>query len=225
MHTGQGHAPSEADWTTEASHPEDEDQCSASVHEYLDRCFPAAQPGPEPGLDPGPEPEPPLCPRTQYLTTWTLSQALILRGRRSSQSATSPEKAPPPQTPPSTSSSTPDLFSPLTPSSPGPSPELFSPACSAPRVEEGGVVLEATTDGVLCSQEAEPKAASHSPTKSPDVKRTRVCEDTRTDTPPNGATSLLIRCQRPGTRCSVLVAVVHPCHLKEVQVRRGPAFT
>ncbi|KAG7232791.1 hypothetical protein INR49_008089, partial [Caranx melampygus] len=157
MSMGPGHAPSEADWTTEASQ-----------------------------ADHGPE-------------------ALILRGRQCSQSATSPEKVPPPQTPPSTSSSTPDLFSPLTPSSPGPSPELFSPPCSTPRVEEGGVVLETTADGVLCSQEAEPKAASYSPAKSPDVKRTRVSEDARVDMPPHGAaaglrgpTTLLVRCQRPG---------------------------
>ncbi|KAG7217948.1 hypothetical protein INR49_020750 [Caranx melampygus] len=108
--------------------------------------------------------------------------------------------------------------------------EASQPPFLHPKVEEGGVVLETTADGVLCSQEAEPKAASYSPAKSPDVKRTRVSEDARVDMPPHGAaaglrgpTTLLVRCQRPGARCSVLVAVVHPCHLKEVQVRSGPS--
>uniref|UniRef100_A0A3B4WMM9 Shieldin complex subunit 2 first OB fold domain-containing protein n=1 Tax=Seriola lalandi dorsalis TaxID=1841481 RepID=A0A3B4WMM9_SERLL len=266
--THQGSAPSEADWTTEASQadtycndhkpaqspeeprpeepgpeepgpeeprpeepgpeepgPEEEDQCSASVHQYLDSCFPAAQPGPEPQ----PPAVPPLCPRTQYLTTWTLSQALILRGRHSSQSATSPEKTPPPRTPPSTSSGTPELFSPVTPS-PGASAELFSQPCSTPRVEEGGVVLQPTTEGVLCSQEAESTTALDSPAKPPDSKRARVSEESRTEVPSNsstgglqGPTTPLVRCHTPGVRYSVLVAVVHPCHLKEVQVKSGPS--
>ncbi|XP_056252041.1 shieldin complex subunit 2 [Seriola aureovittata] len=205
--------------------PEEEDQCSASVHQYLDSCFPAAQPGPEPR----PPAVPPLCPRTQYLTTWTLSQALILRGRHSSQSATSPEKTPPPRTPPSTSSGTPELFSPVTPS-PGASAELFSQPCSTPRVEEGGVVLQPTTEGVLCSQEAESTTALDSPAKPPDSKRARVSEESRTEVPSNsstgglqGPTTPLVRCHTPRVRYSVLVAVVHPCHLKEVQVKSGPS--
>ncbi|XP_022604355.1 protein FAM35A [Seriola dumerili] len=167
--------------------------------------------------------------RTQYLTTWTLSQALFLRGRHSSQSATSPEKTPPPQTPPSTSSSTPELFSPVTPS-PGASAELFSQPCSTPRVEEGGVVLQPTTEGVLCSQEAESTTVLDSPAKSPDFKRARVSEESRTEVPSNsstgglqGPTTPLVRCHTPGVRYSVLVAVVHPCHLKEVQVKSGPS--
>ncbi|XP_045898683.1 shieldin complex subunit 2 isoform X1 [Micropterus dolomieu] len=224
-----------------------EDQCSASVHEYLDSCFPAAQPEkPEPPHCSKRQPTPagpPLSAQTQYLTTWTLSQALILRGRCGVQSAATPEKTPPPQTPPkppqtppSVSSSTPELFSPVTPS-PGASAELFSQPRPTPRAEEGGVVVEATTDGVLCSQEAErqerttPKA---SPSKSPDFKKARLSENLRTgasvapsDTTvvagPQGATTLLTRCDKRGVRYSVLVAVVHPCHLKEVKVKSGPA--
>ncbi|XP_044229606.1 shieldin complex subunit 2 isoform X2 [Thunnus albacares] len=191
---------------------EKENQCSASVHEYLDGCFPAAQP----------EPEPPRCPkhqdlsvRTQYLTTWTLSQALILRGGQDVQSASSPEK-----TPPSVSSSTPELFSPATPS-PGAPTELSRQSRPTPRVEEGGVVLQATSDGVLCSQEAE---RHDSPSKSPDFKKARLSEyRTEATTGPRGAPTLLVHCDKVGGRYSVLVAVVHPCQLKEVKVKSGPS--
>uniref|UniRef100_A0A8P4GKM8 Shieldin complex subunit 2 first OB fold domain-containing protein n=1 Tax=Dicentrarchus labrax TaxID=13489 RepID=A0A8P4GKM8_DICLA len=204
----------------EEADPGKEDQCSASVHEYLDGCFPAEPEQPEPVAA-----VPPLSAQTQYLTTWTLSQALILRGRRGVQSATSPEKTPPPQTPPSVSSSTPELFSPVTPS-PGASAELFSPT---PRAEEGGVVVETTADGLLCSQDAEQQESKN----SPDFKRARIPENLRTEesvVPSDGATAglrgattLLTRCVKLGTRYSVLVAVVHPCHLKEVKVKSGPA--
>lgn len=215
------HRPAERFLNPDESNPGEKDQCSASVHEYLDTCFPAAQSEPEKT-----EPEPPHCSKyqssptvpplsvqTQYLTTWTLSQALLLRGRCGIQSATSPEKTLPPQTPPSVSSSTPELFSPVTPS-PGASAELFSQPCPTQRAEEGGVIVEATADGVLCSQEAEQQdstTAQHSPSKSPDLKKARISEN-------QGPTTLLIRCDKRGVRYSVLVAVVHPCHLKEVKV-------
>ncbi|KAL6102273.1 shld2 [Pungitius sinensis] len=219
-----------------------EDQCSASVLEYLDSCFPAAQPEPV-------KPEPPcgskqrplpgaasLSARTQYLTTWTLSQALILRG---SQSTTSPEKTLPPQTPskdtktpPSVSSGTPELFGPATPSPEAPARLLSQPGPTLPRAEEGGVVVEATADGVLCSQEAEPQESRTppgSPPKPPGVKKARLFENLRTKEPTNppaglqGPTTLLVRCDKQGFRLSVLVAVVHPCHLKEVKVKSGAA--
>ena len=174
---------------------------------------------------------------TQFLSTWTLSQALILRGRCAVQSAGSPEKTPPKhtQTPPSVSSSTPELFSPVSPSL-GASAELFSPPCPSPRAEEGGVVIQATIDGVLCSQEAERQEATpsqKSPANSPELKRARVSENIRTEASVvtsehavaagiglRGPTTLLTRCDRQGVRYSVLVAVVHPCHLKEVKVGR-----
>ncbi|KAL7383609.1 hypothetical protein ABVT39_014383 [Epinephelus coioides] len=236
----------------EETNPEQEVQRSSSVQEYLDSCFPAAQSEPQ---KPESEPphrsspaDPPLSTQTHYLATWTLSQALILRGRCGIQSATSPEKSPPPRTPPkhtknppSVSSSTPELFSPVTPS-PEASAELFSQPCPTPRVQEGGVVIEATTDGVLCSQEAEQQTTQDSPSKSPDLKKARISENLEasavsTDSTATtaaatsttataglqGPTTLLIRCDKQGVRYSVLVAVVHPCHLKEVKVRSGPA--
>uniref|UniRef100_A0A3P8SMB0 Shieldin complex subunit 2 n=1 Tax=Amphiprion percula TaxID=161767 RepID=A0A3P8SMB0_AMPPE len=232
-----------------------EDQCSASVHEYLDSCFPTAQTGLEkPGLEPEQKPKPdlelelepesgpgpgsdhqpspavpPLSIQTHYLTTWTLSQALILRGRHTVQSASSSEKTPPKHsyTPPSVSSSTPELFSPATPS-PGASAELFSHPCPSPRTEEGGVILEATTDGVLCSQES--RTVHDSPIKSPRSKRARISEDSTTEAPDSttttglqSPTTLLARCDKAGVRYSILVAVVYPSHLKEVQVKSGPS--
>nr|XP_046257345.1 shieldin complex subunit 2 [Scatophagus argus]XP_046257346.1 shieldin complex subunit 2 [Scatophagus argus]XP_046257347.1 shieldin complex subunit 2 [Scatophagus argus]XP_046257348.1 shieldin complex subunit 2 [Scatophagus argus] len=222
---------------------EEDGQCSASVHEYLDSCFPAVQTEPErpehPGCS-GHQPSAaahPLSARTQYLTTWALSQALLLRGKRGIQSATSPEKTPPPHThtSPPISSSTPELFSPGTPS-PGGSAELFSQPSPTPRVEEGGVVMEATADGVLCSQEAqqqESTAAQASSSKSPELKKARISENLRTEAPVvqlvstdaaaklRAPTTLLSRCDKRGVRYSVLVAVVHPCHLKEVKVKSG----
>lgn len=110
--------------------------------------------------------------------------------------------------------------------SPAASAELFSHPCLTPRVEEGGVVLEATTDGVLCSQESTTNAESpaKSPAVSPSSKKARISPqspDRGATTRLHSPTTLLARCDRPGVRYSVLVAVVHPCHLKEVKVSPG----
>lgn len=195
--------------TKEDSDGSEEDLCSASVREYLDRCFPLAPPEPEPEQQP-------LSTRTQFLSTWTLSQALILRGRHAVQSALSPDEAPP--IPPSGSSSTPELFSPAA-SSPGDSMELFSHTCPASRAEQGGVVVEVTADGVLCSQESDPQASPASPpcSKKPPPSE----ESTSAATESSTSTTRLDRCDQVGRRYSVLVVVVHPCHLKEVQVSPG----
>uniref|UniRef100_A0A3B5LAH2 Shieldin complex subunit 2 C-terminal domain-containing protein n=1 Tax=Xiphophorus couchianus TaxID=32473 RepID=A0A3B5LAH2_9TELE len=151
-----------------------------------------------------------------FLSNWTLSQALILRGRHAVQSALSPDEAPP--IPPSGSSSTPELFSPAA-SSPGDSMELFSHTCPASRAEQGGVVMEVTADGVLCSQESDPQASPASP---PCSKKPRPSEEsTSAATESSTSTTRLDRCDQVGRRYSVLVVVVHPCHLKEVQVRSG----
>uniref|UniRef100_A0A673BUL7 Uncharacterized protein n=1 Tax=Sphaeramia orbicularis TaxID=375764 RepID=A0A673BUL7_9TELE len=212
------------------SNSEMEDECSASIQEYLDSCFPAAQPNVEPPHVSSAV-TPPVSVHTQYLTTWTLSQALILKGRRDVQSATSPQKTQQthPQTPPSASSSTPELFSPATPS-PVASAELFSQPWNTPRVEEGGIVLETTIGGgLLCSQETEQQETLTA--KSPDCKRSRLSEESRTEAPvnkdrltePRRPTTLLVQCDKSGVRYSILVAVVHPCHLREVKVRSGPS--
>ncbi|KAK5854430.1 hypothetical protein PBY51_015499 [Eleginops maclovinus] len=235
----QGHRKSESDWTTEERHPRQEVQCSASMLEYLDSCFPAT---------PHRSPPTPLSAHTHFLSSWTLSQALVLKGRHAVQSASSPERAPPPQaaythtmspqapplqtlppqiphsqapppqTPTPLSSSTPELFRPLSLSPGASSLELFGPPCRTLRAQEGNMVVEVTPDGVLISQEAEQRDP---PSKFPDLKRARISE-----TPPSGlrgGTTLLTRCAPRGGRYSVLVAVVHPSHLKEVKVRSGPS--
>ncbi|XP_034538338.1 shieldin complex subunit 2 isoform X2 [Notolabrus celidotus] len=242
--------------------PARDHQCSVSVHEYLESCFPAEptelqktelqKPEPqktESGRPLGSKPwsssaVPPLSTHAQYLSTWTLSQTLILRSRHCSiQSASSPEKTPPPQTPPkhtqtppSASYSTPELFSPVT-STPETPKELFSQPCPALRAQEGCVIVEVNQEGVLCSQEAEPqvtRASQSSTSRSPEVKKARVSQNmpTEASVAPSeskamagrrGATTPLIGCNRKGSRYSVLVAVVHPCHLKEVKVKSGPA--
>uniref|UniRef100_A0A3Q3J4B2 Uncharacterized protein n=1 Tax=Monopterus albus TaxID=43700 RepID=A0A3Q3J4B2_MONAL len=249
--TGREGSGSKADWTSEASrgwekpagptdeelNPEKEDQCSASVLEYLDSYFPAAQPEkPEPESPHRSEPSPavpPLSIRTQYLTTWTLSGS----GRGRVQAAAGRENTLPPQTQPkhtqtlpSVSHCSPELFSPVTPSLEA-SAELCSQSCLIPREEEEGVVLQVTRDGVLCSQET----ARDSPSTSPDSKRARICKDYSTEVTEveshstvssaglRGATTLLAHCDRPGGWHSILVAVVHPCHLKEVKVKTGPS--
>lgn len=191
----------------------------------MDVCFPEKPPEPPASSPPAATP---LSVHTHYLTTWTLSQALILRSRHGLQSATSPEKILPKanQTPPSVSSSTPELFSPA-PLSQGASPELFSPPCPTQRVEEGGVVIEDTSDGVLCSQEVQEHESGHaSPSTSPRCKTARISGQLGTEAPAEGPatgwswgpTTLLTRCSQQGAQYSVLVAVVHPCHLKEIKV-------
>ncbi|XP_026165130.1 shieldin complex subunit 2 isoform X2 [Mastacembelus armatus] len=234
---------------TDEPGPEKEDPCSSSIQEYLESCFPAASPGkpelnPEPNLELNLEPHPeshhkpdaphcsepcpaipPLSANTQYLATWTLSQALVLTRRRVVQSATSSEKTPSPQIPPThvqtPPSCSPELFSPETVSIEA-SIELFSQSSPTPQAKKGGVILQATNDGVLCSQESMPTADS--PTKPPSLKK---CKESRTEVAEQGSsstvTTLLTRCDKRGLRYSVLVAVIHPCHLKEVKVKSGPS--
>lgn len=115
------------------------------------------------------------------------------------------------------SSSTPELFSPLSLSPLASSLELFSAPCwteGGVVVEECGVVVEVTPDGVLMSQNAERR---DSPSKSPDKKRARISETPKS----RGGPTLLNECALQGGRYSVLVAVVHPSHLKEIKVRSG----
>lgn len=112
--------------------------------------------------------------------------------------------------------------------------ELFSQTSPTLRAKEGGVVVELTKEGVLCSQEAEQQVSRTSqspPPRSPEVKKAQVSGYLHTEMSvvPSDNTAVarlrvpttpLIRCDRQGSY-SVLVAVVHPCHLKEVKVRTG----
>lgn len=222
-----------ADRTTDGSgsghlsrHP-GEEPSSGSVCEYLDSCFPAEHQTASAAKSAVSH----LTEQTQYLSTWTLSQALMLRARRGTQR--SPEKALHSQTPPkdaqmpsSVSSSTPELFSPVPPSMEA-SGELFSQPFLSPRAEQGAVVIEATPDGVLCSQEAGQAPLTSRP--SPACKKARMAEnvvgevskapsDDRSLADVRRPTTLLGCCDSEGVAYTVLVAVVHPCHLKEVKV-------
>lgn len=224
-----------AAWTTDGSGPhplsrhlEDEDPSSDSVFEYLDSCFPTDQADHQTGSKANVGVSH-LTEQTQYLSTWTLSQALILRGRHGMQSAASSEKDLQIQSkdvpaPGSVSSSTPELFSPV-PLSMDASAELFSQPSL--RAERGGVVIEATPDGVLCSQDAVQAPLTSRP--SPECKRARILDtvmgeaskapsDNRNVAELGCPTTLLNQCSGKTAPYTVLVAVVHPCHLKEVKV-------
>lgn len=224
-----------ADWTTEGSgrHLEDEGLSSDSVFEYLDSCFPTDQADHQTGSKANFPPVSHLTEQTQYLSTWTLSQALILRGRHGMQSAASSERALQILTPSkdvpapsSVSSSTPELFSPVSLSLDA-SAELFSQPSLMLRAERGGVVIEATPDGVLCSQDA--VQAPLTSRQSPECKRARTLDTVMGEAPEAPSdnrnvaelrcpTTLLDQCNRKTAPYTVLVAVVHPCHLKEVKV-------
>lgn len=207
-------------------HPE-EDPSSESVRGYLDRCFPAEHETGSAAKSGASH----LTEQTQFLSTWTLSQALMLRARCGAQSAARTEKTLQGQTPPKdapspVSSSTPELFSPL-PLSMEASGELFSQPFLSPGAEQGAVVIEATPDGVLCSQEA--VQAPLISKQLPDCKRARMAESVAGEVSEalsgdgnvaaiRRPTTLLARCDSEGAAYTVLVAVVHPCHLKEVKV-------
>lgn len=207
---------------TADGHPE-EAPSSESVCEYLDSCFPAEHRTGSTAESGASHP----TEQTQFLSTWTLSQALMLRAGRGTQSAAGPEKTLQSQTPPkdapsSVSSSTPELFSPAPPSMEA-SGELFSQPVLSPGAEQGAVVIEATPDGVLCSQVA--VRAPLISRQSPDCKKARMAEnvageasDDRSVAAIRRPTTLLARCDGEGAPYTVLVAVVHPCHLKEVKV-------
>lgn len=111
------------------------------------------------------------------------------------------------------------------------------------RAEKEGVVLEDTSEGLLCSQGSD--ASGGHVTASPQCKRRRLLvekkeegngtkkeameKDEQEEEPLTavgswGPTTVLTGCSQQGALYTVLVVVVHPCHLKEVKVgefRRG----
>ncbi|KAJ8359530.1 hypothetical protein SKAU_G00160550 [Synaphobranchus kaupii] len=223
-----------------------------TLKEYLDSCFLA--PGPGTGAEPaGGEAPPRLSLEAEFLSAWTTSQALLLKGRLGLQPRSGTQSAGGPATPqnsvPPGSGSSPELYSPT--SSPRGeqegSQELFHTLSE--RQEEGGVVLEATPEGVLCSQGSpstsrtpveETRSLWASPRPGPSLrtsptppssKKSRVSPTGAktlggqtggaAGSPQSTSTTLLNRCVAKGVRYSVLVAVVYPCHLKEIKVKSG----
>ncbi|MBN3295838.1 SHLD2 protein, partial [Amia calva] len=220
----------------------------AAVREYLDSCFPSQGEGDsEAGRT--------MSVETEYLSVWTVSQALVLKAQlgtgRDVQRQQGREAA-----------TSKDMISVAQaskhPVSPGCSPELYSP-CSNPNPtgdeatlteegstelfdtlgkpqEEGGVVIEATSEGLLCSQghclpegskevSKQPRPQCRSP-GSPASKKSRASrawgqrEQTGTRGPCLPAT-LLTGCVPRGGRYRVLVCVLYPCHLKEIKAKSG----
>ncbi|XP_056147686.1 shieldin complex subunit 2 [Lampris incognitus] len=236
----------------EKSDADKEPPCSASIHEYLDSCFPADS---EPLVDMFSRRS--VSVQTEYLAAWAVSQTLLMGGKKGIQTGDSPEKTPPKHHPttipqpsaPTASSSSPELYSPVPPTPPcgGQNSQLGSMELFSEPVEEGGVIFQTTPDGLLCSQAREQQevcrsklvesrllSLPQSPPQCPHHKKTCISpafgrKETApppadaTSIRPTSSTTLLAQCVRPGGRYSVLVAVVHPCHLKEVKVRSGVA--
>uniref|UniRef100_A0A672SI19 Shieldin complex subunit 2 n=1 Tax=Sinocyclocheilus grahami TaxID=75366 RepID=A0A672SI19_SINGR len=207
---------------SKAESVEEDELCPVLVTEYLDSCF-CSHSLSRQGRDG--RPTSPVSTETEYLSTWTKSQALLLRGRVA-QCPTSdfPDDfllgsphTPPKQTP-SSSISSPELYSPVvSPEERGlggtlQSSEEWHNESLSQRQQERGVILEITTDGILCSQG---NAMAEKPVGHEEVGARTIAA------PLCGLTTLLARCKTHGVRYNILVAVVHPCHLKEVKVKTG----
>lgn len=228
--------------------PEEDDMSPRLVIEYLDSCFPSPQADPRSDS----EPSPAMSAKAEYLTTWTKTQGLLLKpGVVMEQGSGSVSTIGCPQTPPtqtpSASLSCPELYSPE--DSPGNrglggtlqgSVELYESLSQ--RLQEGGVILLRTPDGLLCSQAnaAEQEdyefhfgspnksiEASPTPSTSKRAKLSSAAAWRQQGTGQknmfllHGPTTLLSRCISHGVSYSILVAVVHPYHVKEISVKSG----
>ncbi|XP_053088853.1 shieldin complex subunit 2 isoform X2 [Pangasianodon hypophthalmus] len=228
--------------------PEEDDMSPGLVTEYLDSCFPS----PQADSRSDSEPSPAMSAKTEYLITWTKTQGLLLKpgvireqGSASVSTLGSPQ-TPPKQTP-SASLDSPELYSPEV--SPGDrglggtlqgSVELYESLSQ--RLQEGGVILLRTPDGLLCSQASALEQEDYefhfgSPNKSVEAsptpstsKRAKLSSATARRQQGtgqknilllHGPTTLLSRCISHGVSYSILVAVVHPCHVKEISVKSG----
>ncbi|XP_060782284.1 shieldin complex subunit 2 isoform X1 [Neoarius graeffei] len=228
--------------------PEEDDVSPGLVTEYLDSCFPSPQTNPSSDS----EPSPAMSAKTEYLTTWTKTHGLLLKPgvvweqSSGSVSALGSPQMPPKQTP-SASLGSPELYSPEV--SPGDgglggtlqgSVDLYESLSQ--RLQEGGVILLRTPDGLLCSQasaveqeefefhfgsqnKAVEALPSPSTPKQAKLSSATVWRQQRTGQKNmfllRGPTMLLSRCSSHGVSYSILVAVVHPCHVKEIRVKSG----
>ncbi|KAK3554007.1 hypothetical protein QTP70_019124, partial [Hemibagrus guttatus] len=228
--------------------PEEDGMSPRLVTEYLDSCF--SSPQAEPISDP--EPSPAISAKTEYLSTWTKTQGLLLKpGVVREHGSGSVCTLGSPQTPPKQTSSislgSPELYSPEV--SPGDrglggtlqeSVELYESLSQ--RLQEGGVILLRTPDGLLCSQASAveqednifqfgspDKSVETSPTpstsKRPKLSSAATWNQQGTGRENtfrlHGPTTLLSRCVSHGVSYSILVGLVHPCHVKEISVKSG----
>lgn len=228
--------------------PEEDDVSPGLVTEYLDSCFPSPQTNPSSDS----EPSPAMSAKTEYLTTWTKTHGLLLKPgvvweqSSGSVSALGSPQMPPKQTP-SASLGSPELYSPEV--SPGDgglggtlqgSVDLYESLSQ--RLQEGGVILLRTPDGLLCSQasaveqeefefhfgsqnKAVEALPSPSTPKQAKLSSATVWRQQRTGQKNmfllRGPTTLLSRCSSHRVSYSILVAVVHPCHVREIRVKSG----
>ncbi|XP_076830158.1 shieldin complex subunit 2 [Brachyhypopomus gauderio] len=237
------------------------DLCPGAVSEYLESCFNSPPPGLQPEVvNSRLKQSSAMSVETEYLSIWTRSQGLLLRGRVAVQSepgslrTTGSSQTPPKQTP-SVSLGSPELYSPeVSPGNRGLGGTLqgsaeFLYGTLSQRQQEGGVVLESTPNGILCSQ-ASPPGHTEVPEGQEECEPSDGSPDTSVETSPipgsskraklspatannqrgigqkstlplSKPTTLLSRCKSHGVSYSTLVAVVHPCHLKEIKVKSG----
>lgn len=218
------------------------------VTEYLDSCFPSPQADPRSDS----EPSPAMSAKTEYLTTWTKTQGLLLKPEVvTEQGSGSVSMLGSPQTPlkqtPSVSLGSPELYSSqISPGNRGLGGTLQGSVeyyeSLSQRFQEGGVILLRTPDGLLCSQASaldqedcifqfgspnKSGEASPTPSTSKKAKLSFATASKQQETGRvnrfllHGPTTLLSRCISHGVSYSILVAVVHPCHVKEISLRSG----
>lgn len=222
--------------------PEEDCMSPGLVTEYLDSCFPSHQ------ADPSSISEPSLAmsANTEYLTAWTKAQGLLLKhGMVREQGSGSVSTFESPQTPlkltPSVSLGSPELCTPeISPGDRGLGGTLQGSLYESlsQRLQEGGVILLRTPDGLLCAQDSAAEPEDYelqfgSPNKSLEAspipstsKRAKISSITARRQQENmlllhGPTTLLSRCINHRVNYSILVAVVHPCHVKEIRTKSG----
>lgn len=242
---------------------DDDDLCPKSLQGYLDSCFPLAQPLMVSECQPSCSG---MSLESEYLSVWTKSQALLMKRRPELPPEPVPTGTGSPHTPTQTqqtpviSRTSPELYGPCF--SPGSgqavggtlqgSLDRFSEILLSQRQQEGGVMLQRTPDGLLCTQgspaaagvshnkdilleEAQPAQTSsdrNSPV-SPARKKSKLSPTTPKGQHPKptawdgcitaGPLTLLARCKTQGVLYSILVTVVHPFHLQEVKMKTGAA--
>ncbi|KAF5895742.1 protein FAM35A isoform X1 [Clarias magur] len=227
---------------------EENDTRPGLVSEYLDSCFPSQQADLSSDSEQSPALSANTEYLTTWTKTHGL---LLKPGVGTEHGSGSVCPFGSPQTPtrstPSVSLGSPELYSPEV--SPGDrglggtlqgSVEIYESLSQ--RLHEGGVILLRTPDGLLCSQASameqedyefhfgspnKPIEASPTPSTSKQIKLSSATAQRQQGTGQKnmlrlqGPTTLLSRCISHGVSYSILVAVVHPCHVKEISMKSG----
>lgn len=143
---------------------DDDDLCPESLQDYLDSCFPLAQPLTVSECQPSCSG---MSLESEYLSVWTKSQALLMKRRPGLPPEPAPTGMGSPHTPTQTqqtpviSRTSPELYSPhFSPGSgqavggtlQGSLDRFSSEILLSQHQQEGGVMLQRTPDGLLCTQ-------------------------------------------------------------------------